>query len=183
MTPVVLRSRRLILNQPNSADAPDVYTYCQDPAFEHTMPLPWPYHRSDADSFIDDYVPRGWATDTEFTWALRLAEDGPLLGVVGFRALRSDLGFWLGAPHRGRGYMPEAVGAVADWVFARGVDRIAWECVVGNLASLSVARATGFTFTGEAPAEVVARDGSRPLSWHGVLTATDSRARKGGWPA
>jgi RimJ/RimL family protein N-acetyltransferase len=183
MHPVELRGTRLVLNAPTSADIPAVTEYCQDPIFEHVMTLPWPYHRGDAQYFVEEHVPLGWANDTEYTWALRLSADGPLLGAIGFRVASSDLGYWLGAPHRGHRLMPEAVALVVDWVFGRGVERIGWECVVGNTASLSVARASGFTFVGEAPAGVPARDGSRPPAWHGLLAAGDSRDPKPGWPA
>ena len=71
-----------------------------------------------------------------------------VLGVIGLRAHRNMIGFWLGAPHRGQGYMPEALAAVADWSFSRGAEVLEWECVIGNGASLAVARKTGFTYSG-----------------------------------
>jgi RimJ/RimL family protein N-acetyltransferase len=172
---------RLLLDQPTEADIDAITGYCQDPVFERFLTLPWPYERKDAEFFVNEYVPHGWETGTEVTWALR--RDEVLLGVVGVRASRSMVGFWLGAPHRGRGYMPLAVSAVADWAFAnRWLDRIRWEAVVGNAASLAVARKAGFRYTGIEPANVVGRDGSRPDSWQAVLHAEDDRAPKPGWP-
>jgi len=144
------------------------------------MTLPWPYQPKDADFFVHDYVPKGWATDAEYTWALR--SGGEFLGVIGYRFNRSDIGYWLGAPHRGKGFMPEAVAAVADWLFDLGVERLAWECVVGNAASVAVARKSGFTFTGERPTQIPFRDGSHPPAWHGELRARDARDEKAGWP-
>ena len=152
MIPVDLRTVRLVLDQPRQADVDDIAQYCTDPLFERYMVTPWPYERRHAEYFVDDYVPGGWVADREYTWAIRLAGGAPLLGVVGWRRDRSDLGFWMGAPHRGAGYMTEAVGAAIGWLFAEvGVDLIAWECVAGNLASASVARANGFHFEGNAP--------------------------------
>ncbi len=110
---------------------------------------------------------------------------GNLLGVVGLRNKLGlfDIGFWLGAPHRGHGYMPEAVRAVLDWAFStEHADEIGWECVAGNLASAAVARKLGFTFGGVRPSVLPARDGSHPQSWHGLLRASDDRAVKPGWP-
>jgi RimJ/RimL family protein N-acetyltransferase len=80
------------------------------------------------------------------------------------------------------GYMTEAVGAVCDWLFERGNETVHWECIVGNVASASVARKAGFAFTGTAPANVSSRDGTFEESWHGVLLSTDSRAVQPGWP-
>ena len=185
MEPFPLAAGPLLLDQPTEADVDAITEYCQDPVFERFLTLPSPYARRDAEFFVHDYVPRGWESGSEVTWALR-DPDGTFLGVIGVRASRAMVGFWLGAPHRGRGYMPLAVSAVADWVFESGfagLSAIRWEAVVGNAASLAVARKAGFRYTGVEPAIVVRRDGSRPASWQAVLHATDDRTQKPGWPA
>ena len=180
MIPVALTTPRLVLDQPTAADVDATAEYCTDPLFERYLTTPWPYTRSDAEGFIGSHVPAGWASDGEYTWALRV--DGEFAGVIGARTGRSDVGFWLGAPFRGHGYMAEALGAVADFWFGLRHPALRWECVVGNAASAATARAAGFAYTGVAPADVVARDGSRPPSWHGILRASDARDRKPGWP-
>ena len=161
------------------ADRDSIVEYCRDPLFERAMTLPWPYEPQHADFFVRRHAPDGWADDTEYTWALR--RYGAFLGVIGWRAERGDLGFWLGAPHRGHGYMPEAVHAVADWLFARGVERIGWECVVGNTASASVARKAGFVYTHTGPTDLLFRDGTRPLAWHAILDR--DRTPPPAWPS
>ncbi|CAN5349739.1 GNAT family N-acetyltransferase [soil metagenome] len=186
MLPQAVRSARLLLNAPGEADIEAIAEYCRDPLFERFLTTPWPYTRRDAEYFVRDFVPGGWKSDTEFTWAIRSAPGTPLMGVIGWRA-RGDVGFWMGAPHRGHGYMAEALGAVADWVFAtHDVDEIAWECLPGNVASAHVARAAGFRYSGMAPVLVPARDGSLPDSWHGVLRRDGERdvadAAVAGWP-
>jgi putative hydrolase of the HAD superfamily len=67
--------------------------------------------------------------------------------------------------------MTEATNAVLDWAFANGHDDILWECMVGNEASVSVARKVGFSYMGESPANVAARDGSRLPAWHAVMAS------------
>ncbi|TFD20778.1 N-acetyltransferase [Cryobacterium sp. TMT4-10] len=182
--PVDLSSPLLRLDQPTPADAETIFAYCQDPLFEKYLTVPWPYTRAHADSFIAEYVPGGWASDLEYTWAVRAADAPELLGVIGFRVPDASLGYWLGAPHRGRGLIPEAQRLVIDWVFANGiVSTINWQCLVGNMPSSRTAWRAGFTFTGEAPAVQVHRDGTYPPAWHGRLRATDDRAPKPGWPA
>jgi len=180
MKPVTLRTARLVLDQPTLADVDLTTGYCQDPLFERFMVTPWPYTRADAVGFFVDYIPQAWETDKEFSWALR--HDGEFLGVIGFRPAGNDIGYWIGTPHRGHGYMTEAVGGVLNWLFARGFDDIQWECFVGNSASASVARKNGFTFTGESESYVPARDGSHPAALHAVIAAGDSRDPKLGWP-
>jgi RimJ/RimL family protein N-acetyltransferase len=182
MIPVVLRSERLVLDQPTERDIPRITEYCQDPLFERYLTTPWPYTEEHARGFVSEFVPSGWETETEFTWAIRTADGGPLLGVVGHRTARSDIGFWLGAAHRGHGVMPEAVNAVVGWAFGRGAERIAWECIVGNTASATVARKCGFRFTGVGPAGHPGRDGQPVDAWHGELAATDDGSEKDGWP-
>lgn len=79
--------------------------------------------------------------------------------------------------------MPAAVRLVAAHLLDSGLaSTLRWECVVGNVASLAVARKCGFSFAGVAPAHVTARDGTHPESWHGVLRRGDSLDPKAGWP-
>ena len=180
----VLHTKRLRLDSPALSDRLAVARYCRDPLFETLMTLPWPYEQRHADFFLHRVVPGGWLSGDELTWAVRENESGPLLGIVGWRSELSDIGFWLGAPHRGRGLMTEAVIAVTDWLMTDfGRTEIAWECVIGNAASVSVARKSGFTFTGERPTELTFRDGSHPAAWHGVLRAGEPRVERTGWPA
>jgi RimJ/RimL family protein N-acetyltransferase len=185
--PVELRSERLLLSMPLASDVDAIAHYCQDPLFEKYLTTPWPYARTDAEEYVERIVPRWWEEGSEFAWAIRSPDDSALLGMISWRT-RGDLGFWMGAEHRGRGYMVEALTAVVDWVFAdavvdgRPVDRIEWETLPGNFASAYVARAAGFRFTGHAPVLIPARDGSHPDSLHAELRREDDRGRKAGWP-
>ncbi|CAN5511911.1 hypothetical protein BH10ACT4_BH10ACT4_04580 [soil metagenome] len=184
MKPTVLRTERLWLDSPVLSDRFAVAEYCRDPLFETLMTLPWPYEQRHADFFLYRVVPGGWLSGDELTWAVRESEGGPLLGIIGWRREFGDIGFWLGAPHRGRGLMTEAVVVVTDWLMNDfGRAEVAWECVVGNAASVSVARKAGFTFTGERPTGLTFRDGSHPPAWHGVLRAGEPRVERPGWPA
>jgi RimJ/RimL family protein N-acetyltransferase len=144
------------------------------------MATPWPYRRHDAVHFVQRVAPGGWAAGTEECWAIRL--DGELIGMISARTEHADVGYWLGRPHRGRGYLGEALDAVLERRFALGQDLVRWECVVGNLPSARVAWRRGFTFTGTAPSAVTFRDGSHPPAWHGLLRRKDAREPKQGWP-
>jgi len=207
MRPVELTSPTVHLDQPSLEDADRVFEYCQDPLFEgYLAAMPWPYRLEDATGFLSGHVPSGWADDSEYTWALRApvapaaapgvpaAPRSPLLGVIslslpprraaGTGARTGSIGFWLGAPHRGQGLMVEAERLVLDWAFSVDLlDAVHWECVAGNLGSARAARKAGFSFTTEAPARPAYRDGSHPMSWHGILHATDDRTPRPGWPA
>lgn len=184
MEPFSLRTERLVLDQPVASDIDDITTYCADPVFEGFMTTPWPYKRTHAEYFVDDYVRTGWADGSEWTWAIREGERMPLLGVVGVRFLSApSVGYWLGAPHRGRGIMPEALAVVIDAVFERTEAKLVrWECVAGNQASLRVAQKTGFRYAGAEPGMIPGRDDVAKDSWHGVLRRGESRDPKAGWP-
>lgn len=182
MKPVVLRTERLYLDQLVTDDRELMNEYCRDPIFETYMLTPWPYEPEHADSFIGNAAPQGWDGDTEYTWAIRWHPAGELLGVIGYRKPTNDVGYWLGSPHRGQGVMTEAAGAVIDWLFAQGRSVVDWECIIGNLASASLARTIGFTYTGTGPSALRGRNDTTASCWHGALTAQDSREPKPGWP-
>ena len=180
MEPVTLQSGRLLLSPPTMDDVDAIVAYCQDPLFEQYLTTPWPYARDDALIFID-LVAGWWRAESEFTFGIRHPA-GDLLGMIGWRT-RGDVGFWIGAEHRGQGYMVEALATVVDWVFRElGAEQIDWECVPGNVASARTARAAGFRYTGLAPAIVARRDGSFLDAWHGVLRRDDNRTPQPGWP-
>jgi RimJ/RimL family protein N-acetyltransferase len=186
MRPFALQGDSVYLDLPVHADAERIFEYCQDPIFKRYLTTPWPYTRLHAHGFVDEYVAAGWRTGSELSWAIRDARGGPLLGVIALRMLgggTAEVGFWLGGPHRGSGRMTASVVAVVDWALgAGGVQKLLWECVLGNVASMAVARKTGFTFTGTAPSRAPYRGGEHVESWHGELCPTDSRAVKPGWP-
>jgi RimJ/RimL family protein N-acetyltransferase len=185
MRPVDLTTSRLVLDQPRLEDADRITEYCNDETFERFMATPWPYELKDAVAFVQIFVHSGWAEAKDFNWAMR--RDGEFLGMLGVRKLGDgvgNIGYWLGAPHRGHGYAPEAVDAVLDWVFGAdvGVERVHWEAVVGNTASLRIARSRGFRYTGEETKPVPARGGREETVWTAELARGARREPRGGWP-
>ena len=196
MQPFSLSSPLVLLDSHVVEDADRVFEYCQDPLFERYLTVPWPYRVEHAEGFLAEYVPAGWMSDREYTWAVRDPAGPELLGVIGLRltgeSVAADasvhrvgsIGFWLGAPYRGRGLIPEAQRLVTDWAFAAGIiDVLHWECLLGNVASARAAWKSGFRFSGVGPSVAAYRDGTFPSSWQGHLAAEDDRSPKPGWPA
>jgi RimJ/RimL family protein N-acetyltransferase len=110
----------------------------------------------------DDLTPSGareWISRSNQLWAsdhARLAiadaDDDGLLGQVGARLdpryLSAEMYYWLAPGARGRGVASAAVGLLADWVFARGAERLFALVHPGNGPSNRLAARLGFTREG-----------------------------------
>ena len=115
---------------------------------------PWPYTLADAHSFIGSRLNRD-LTDTSFAILLGDA----LVGAIDVRMNAPaqlqrgpgpNLGYWLGQPYWGRGYMTEAArGFVARIFAARLGDIIYSGAFADNAASLRVQEKLGFARDGE----------------------------------
>jgi RimJ/RimL family protein N-acetyltransferase len=182
MLPVTLSSARVHLDVPTRADAAAITDACQDPDIVRWTTIPTPYTTRDALTFVDALVGPGWASDREYTWAVRRPGSTWLDGVIGYRTAGRDLGFWLAPSARGAGLMHEAVGLVVEWAFAQGAPDVYWECYEGNTASASVARAAGFAYTGVGPARIPGRGGVPATAWTGLRRADGAPASRLPWP-
>jgi RimJ/RimL family protein N-acetyltransferase len=183
MLPVVLSSGRVRLDVPTRADTAAITSACQDPDIVRWTTIPTPYTERDAATFVDALVGPGWASDREYTWAIRRAGSTWLEGIIGYRTARRDLGFWLAPSARGAGIMHDAVDLVVDWAFSQGAPDVYWECYVGNRASAAVARGAGFSFTGTGPARIPGREGDPTAAWQGLRRADGTSASTLPWPA
>lgn len=182
MLPVTLRSERVVLDVPTRADTVAITDGCQDPDVIRWTTIPTPYRPQDANAFVDALVGPGWASDREYTWAIRQPGSTWLDGVISYRTQRRDLGFWLAPSARGRGLVHEAVSLVVDWAFDRGAPDVYWECYQGNTASANVARRAGFSYTGTGDANIPNRDGSPAAAWKGLRRADGAPASDLPWP-
>jgi len=117
---------------------------------------PWPYTRADMQSFVRAQADRA-SDDPECRFAITLEREP--IGVIDVRIrpashLQRDagpnIGYWLGQPHWGHGYMTEVLRAVVEHVFsALPDDAIYCGAFVGNDASLRVQEKVGFARDGE----------------------------------
>jgi len=89
---------------------------------------------------------------------LIFGDPGPmLLGGLNISNVRrgvaqaASIGYWMGAPHVGRGYMTDAVDAAAAFAFASlQLNRLEAACLPVNTASKRVLEKVGFTLEGRA---------------------------------
>lgn len=179
MEPATLTTERLVLSIPAETDIDAIADACQDPEIARWTTVPNPYTRQHAVEFVD-LVAGAWATGGETVWALR--HDGVLVGMIGLHHIeqhavggQGELGFWVTAAARGRGFIGEAARAVIDWGFAElGLARIRWQAVVGNVPSARAARALGFRYEGLQRQALTSPRG-RDDGWVAGLLASDDR--------
>jgi RimJ/RimL family protein N-acetyltransferase len=143
MLPGKIETKRLVLRAPIRGDVPDLVRLADNKNV--ALPLarmPMPYTRADAVGFIEIFSQRA----DERPYAITL--DGRLIGVVGlsFHEDRPpEIGYWLGEPFWGKGYMTEAARALIDEAHkTHQFDLIAGRALVDNAASIHVLEKLGF---------------------------------------
>ena len=144
--PATIETARLTLRLPSMEDAEAIFTTYAGDA-EATRYVSFRTHRSadEARAYLR-YCAAGWAGDGPFTWIIVPREDRRLAGAIDIRPQdhRVELGYILGRAYWGRGYMPEIVRAVVDWVLAQPEFYRAWAvCDVDNRASARVMEKAG----------------------------------------
>ncbi|MFI8391796.1 GNAT family N-acetyltransferase [Streptomyces sp. NPDC085540] len=176
MEPTTLSTDRLVLRPFVPADEAEVYAAAQDPDIQRWTLVPSPYKEEHARAWVTETAPNGWRDGTAFPFAVRLGAEGPLVASVGLHvhsAESYEVGYWAVREHRGRGYMTEAVRAVARWAFTElGIGRLEWRAEVGNAGSRAVAEKAGFQIEGLLRAGIIQRDTYRDC-WVGALLPCD----------
>lgn len=128
------------------ADAQPITRACADAEIARWTQIPQPYRLEDAEQFVaskagEDHV---WAIDS-----------GGFCGVISLRATMAtmpgpitEVGYWVAPWARGQGLGTAALIAVRDEAARVGYQRINWEALAGNEASIRVARKAGFVIEG-----------------------------------
>ncbi|WP_037575836.1 GNAT family N-acetyltransferase [Phaeacidiphilus oryzae] len=180
MIPPVLTTARLVLRPLGAPDVDAVTEACQDPEIQRWTTVPSPYTRRDAETFVTELAPRGWAEHTLLNFGAFRRDDGALVSSIGLHArdLRhgegiAEIGYWTATGQRGQGLTAEGVRAVCRWGFEElPVHRIEWLAVVGNEGSRAVAHRVGFHFEGTLRSRLLHR-GERRDAWLGSLLPDD----------
>ena len=150
--PVILRTQRLIMRPPLPEDALQIAERIglKDVAWNLGR-APYPYQLSDAEDWLEK-IPQGWAENSAYVLVITRPNDG-VIGCVGLDAKPMDIweiGYWLGKPWWGRGYVTEAATALMDWAEKDiGLSKFASGHFVDNPASGRVLIKLGFEPVGE----------------------------------
>lgn len=158
----VLETERLVLRTPRLEDAVAITAMADDRTVaENTARIPHPYRLKDAQAWIASFAePADGAS-----FALYL-HDGTFIGGCGItpREGTMHLGYWLGVPHRNKGYATEAARTVIDFAFSQlDLAEISANARVTNIASRGVLEKCGFQWTGAGLVRIHALAASVPV--------------------
>jgi RimJ/RimL family protein N-acetyltransferase len=117
-----------------------------------TARIPHPYPVGGGAVWIAGHGP-AWTAGDAATFAIALKDTDEAIGTISLEVNRShgsaELGYILGVPYWGRGYMTEAVRALIDYGFAgMGLNRIVALYMTRNPASGRVMEKAGMTHEG-----------------------------------
>jgi RimJ/RimL family protein N-acetyltransferase len=144
--PVEFHTPRLQFQRLKYEDAEEIfYTYASKP--EATRFMAWPTHESveDTRTFLE-YADYAWKNSLEFSYAIRLADSGRLIGSIG--VVNDDgkvqFGYILSPTQWGQGYATEACTAVINLLRALPSIHRVWTLVdAENIASIRVLQKSG----------------------------------------
>lgn len=146
-----VETSRLALRPPTLADADEIALLSADPSLGlMTAAIPKPFTLEDARAFVLGAARK--RRPANMTFSIRRREGGELIGGIGWSEAKAgeiELGYWLGAEHRGRGLATEAARAVLDEAFeTTGATAVTARCRVTNPASRGVLERCGFQWEG-----------------------------------
>ena len=113
--------------------------------------LPYPYTEDDAEDFIQMML----SADPDSTFAFAITLDNKVIGSIGvFRkdnihSRTAEMGYYIGEPYWGNGYMTNAIKQVCAYVFENtDLIRIFAEPFAHNIASCRALEKAGFQYEG-----------------------------------
>ena len=139
------------LRPPNQGDRATIVAACQDPEIPRWTLVPTPYTDSDAGAFLA-MADAGWSVGIGAFFAIAAApRPNELIGLISLDLPRegpSEVGYWMSAGGRGRGYATRALHLASAWAIgALGVEQIMLKTLIGNIGSERVAAKAGYVET------------------------------------
>ena len=172
---MILETERLILRLWKETDAEECYRYAKDPRVGPAAG--WPVHRSVENSrqIIRDVLMK------PETYAIVLKETGLPVGSIGLhhndlakKEDEAELGYWIGVPYWGRGFVPEAARELLRHAFEDlKLNRVWCGYYDGNLKSKRVQEKLGFQYQWTSEEVPVPQLGETRKGYVNLLTKED----------
>jgi [ribosomal protein S5]-alanine N-acetyltransferase len=147
LLPDQINTERLRLRQPAVADVRSIFNaYTQDQ--EVCRFMVWVPHDSEAVTreFIESCI-EGWEAGSRLPYVITERDSNFAIGMIEARMLGTtvDIGYVLAKPYWGKGFMPEAISALACTSLASlGIYRIQATCDTENVPSQRALEKSGF---------------------------------------
>ena len=151
-----IRTERLTLRPLQLSDVDDLWPHTSDPELPRFMTWEHHKHRDETAQFVARTV-AARADERAYVWTVR--EGDAFRGLVGlhdvtrqqlaWRMDRGELGYWMGAPFRSRGFTTEAARAAVRFGFEElGLHKVTVGCVKENEPSVRIIERLGFRLVG-----------------------------------
>lgn len=130
------------------SDAMAIFSHLQDfEIHKNLRQLPYPYKIEDAKAFIEKSEV-GRNEGLMYNFAIIDLQRGELAGCIGITNIdevSAEIGYWLGSFFRGKGFVIEAIGILAEKCFENlPVEKIIAKVFESNTASIKVLERIGF---------------------------------------
>ena len=161
-----IRTDRLVLRAPRPEDLDRCAELLGDYDVAKMLSrVPYPYDLEAGKAYLARAEAhwQDWKNAEEL--GFQIDHESQMIGGIGLKKLREtpEIGYWLGRPFWGRGFMSEAVRAAVTWLFENtGHAHVACEAMTDNPASLKVAEKLGFRKVAEVGCESLSRGGTMP---------------------
>lgn len=166
MSAPVIETERLVLRAPCPEDLQSCARLLGDYEVAKMLSrVPYPYDLEGGRAYLARSVARWQNVSEADEVGFHFDHDGEMIGGMGFKKLQAtpEIGYWLGRPYWGRGFMSEAVRAAVTWLFENtGHQRLAGEAMLENAGSLKVLEKLGFRLVGEVDCASVSRGETVP---------------------
>lgn len=138
-----IKGKRITLRPLEKKDERRITDLAHDKSISKFTHVPYPYDIKKARYFIKISKEKT-KKKQEYHFAIALNKTDEFIGTIGLiridkRDNRGEIGYWLGKPYRGKGYVPEACKLIINFGFKNiKLHKIVIECAKENKASKKV---------------------------------------------
>ena len=178
--PRELRTARLLLRSLENEDVPALVRLAGTKEIAvTTLNIPYPYAQEDAHGFLAK-ASEDFREGRSVTFAISVVPERALCGVLGLNITdlhsRAELGYWIGVPFWGKGYVTEAAKALVAFGFETlQLHRIYAHHFSGNTASGRVLEKIGMRHEGRSRQHIRKWDQFVDIENYGVLAEEFSK--------